>query len=141
VPRAVEEVDDEPRQHPDQEPQPRLTGEVEHQEQAGQHGQGGQHRAERHPEGPRQVRPSPAENDDADRDQHEGEQRPDVDQLGQCLERDEAGEDRHDDADTDRDPVRRNPRGMDLGQPDGQQPVPAHGKRHPGLSEHQDQHD
>ena len=88
----------------------------------------GNHRPERNAEAAMPLRLSVAQDDDADRDQHEGEERADVRHLGERAHVEQAGRNRHQDA---RDPGRERRRAearMHPAEDVGQQPVARHGE-------------
>ena len=136
----VGEVDDEADQQPDQEPQPVVRRQREHEHQAGEDAQDRDDRDPRAAEGPVGVGVLLAHDEHGRADDHEGEERADVGQVEQRVERQEAREQDHEEADQDR----RLPRGPELrvhvGEERlGDQTVARHGQEHPRAGEHHDE--
>src|SRR4051812_44929834 len=83
---AVEEVDHESQDHPYHEPGPRRHWQADHQVEADQGGQDGDHRDPGRTEGAPEVGLCPAKNDYPYGDQDEGEERTYVCQLRELLQ-------------------------------------------------------
>ena len=136
----VAEVDGEAGQQPDEEPQPVLSREREHQEQAGGDAEDRHDDAERSPERP--VRPRVGVPHDQDRhaDHDEGEQRADVGELGQDPQRQERAQHSHDEAGEDGG-LPGCPEALVHGAEEAlrQQAVTGNGEQHPRLREHHHQ--
>ena len=114
---AVREIQDDADRHPDDQPlpgrarQPASSGQAHHRRQQRQH------RHPRHPERTRQIRPRPAQDDDADRHDDERHQRADADERAERADRRQPGGNRDDDAGDERRDVRRVEARMDARPP------------------------
>ena len=79
---AVQEIDEEARQQPGAEPDPRDLGQAVHQVEAEGDRDERRERDARRPELSLDLGPRPPQQDDADRDEDEGEERADVAEVG-----------------------------------------------------------
>src|SRR5215210_6378001 len=131
---AVQEVDREAEDHPDDEPLPCCTGQTRHHVAANQDSENRNEWYERRPEGSGQVRRFVAQNDDAGADDHEREQSSDRHQLTQQSDREESSDHAGDYARQDRGDVGSLELGMNLSEDRRQESVPSHRVEDPGLS-------
>src|SRR2546421_10353170 len=98
VASPVAEVDYEAYQKPDAEPQPVLRGQREHQKQAGRYPRDGDEGDERRAERAHGVGGRAPHDENSRADDDEGEERPDVEEVGENPERQQRREKRHEDA-------------------------------------------
>jgi len=125
---AVEVVDEEADDEPDEEADPGDRGEARHEESAEEDAQDGEERASRDAEAAMPVRLLVAQDEDADRDQDEGEESTDVGHFGEAADVEEARWDGDQDARDDGGEGRRAEARMDLAEGCGEQAVAGHGE-------------
>ena len=104
---AVEDVNHQPQRQPDHKAQPSDQREPEHQSAAQNHGDQREQRHKRHAERALTIGLIAAQEDHAQRNQHEGEQRPDIGEIRSIANIHEPGGNPHGKAGDPGGPVRR----------------------------------
>src|ERR1700682_4707186 len=138
---AIEEVDRQSDDHPDDEPLPRREWQTHHHVAADQDSQNGDQRHQRRTERPREIRGLVAQHDDARADDHEREQRSNRHQLTEQPDREESGDDAGDDTSEDRRHVWCLEARMNLSEHRWEESVTRHRKEDSRLPHEHDEHD
>src|SRR5262245_41908107 len=136
---AVGEVNDQAEEHPAKQTHPVTHWQRHHQHQAEDDAQHGDYRDERTTEGPVRAGVGPPHHQHRGAHDDEGEQRADVGQLQQGVDRQEPCQDGYEEADGDRAFPRRAEGGMDVGEESlGDEAIASHRQENARAGQHHD---
>jgi len=140
VMNAVERIDIQADHHPDDEPDPCVGGQEDHEAEAGEDAEHRDERHKGHTEGALHIGHRLAQDDDGGAHQREGQQRADTGHLARHLGRHDGGQQCHSHHEQQIAVRRRAEARMDAREERRQQSVAAHGEEHTALG-HERHHD